>query len=147
MPVLDTSIYRSRDDILSDMISQLIAAIPDAYTGEDGVTRIIFEIESGQYENLYLATQLLLEDMFVTTASYQALIRHGEQYGLPMSGHGFPQARFSFRAREGRTFRLVPRWPTVRQRARSSLFHNHQDGTVPNIGTPTHRPSSMTTRE
>jgi uncharacterized phage protein gp47/JayE len=78
------SIYRSREDILASMLSQLVGAIPDVYTGEDGVIRIVFDIESGQFESLYLALQLLLEDMFVSTASSQALIRHGDQYGLPM---------------------------------------------------------------
>src|SRR4029077_17583240 len=84
LPVIDTSIYRTRDDIITEMITQLLAGIPDAYVGEDGVIRIIYEIESGQLQNLYLACQLLLEGMFVTTASYQALQRHGQQYGLPM---------------------------------------------------------------
>src|SRR5580765_2421116 len=79
-----TSIYRTRESILADMISQLVGAIPDVYTGDDGVIRIIFDIEAGQFESLYLAMQLLLEDMFVSTASYQALQRHGDQFGLPM---------------------------------------------------------------
>jgi uncharacterized phage protein gp47/JayE len=84
MPITDISFYRRREDILAEMLASLTAAIPDAYTGEDGVTRIIFDIESGQLENLYLAHQLLLEDIFVTTASQTALIRHGEQYGLTL---------------------------------------------------------------
>jgi len=84
MPVSMSSIYRTRQDILNSMISQLIAGIPDAYVGADGVIRLIFDIEAGQFESLYLAEQLLLEDMFISTASYQALIRYGEQYGLPI---------------------------------------------------------------
>jgi uncharacterized phage protein gp47/JayE len=84
MPVSMSSIYRTRQDILNSMISQLIAGIPDAYVGADGVIRLIFDIEAGQFESLYLAEQLLLEDMFVSTASYQALVRYGEQYGLPI---------------------------------------------------------------
>lgn len=76
--------YRAREDILADMLAQLVAAIPDAYTGEDGVFTIKLEIEAGQLENLFLAHQILLEDSFITTASYTALQRHGEQYNLPM---------------------------------------------------------------
>src|SRR5262245_24850837 len=64
------------------MLNALLRAIPDAYTGEDGVLSIVFEIDAAQYESLYLAHQLLLEDMFISTASYQALTKHGEQYGL-----------------------------------------------------------------
>ena len=84
MPISMLSIYRSREDILASMLSQLTGAIPDVYTGDDGVIHIIFDIESGQFESLYMALQLLLEDMFVSTASYQALVRHGDQYGMPM---------------------------------------------------------------
>jgi len=84
VPVSLSSIYKTREDILNAMISQLVAVIPDAYVGTDGVIRIIFDIEAGQFESLYLAEQLLLEDMFVSTASYQALQRYGDQYGLPM---------------------------------------------------------------
>jgi uncharacterized phage protein gp47/JayE len=85
VPVLDTSIYRRREEIVSEMLGRLIAAIPDVYTGDDGVIRIVFEIEAGQLESLYLSSQLLLQDMFITTASNQALQRHGDQYGLPMA--------------------------------------------------------------
>ena len=84
MPVSLSSIYKSREDILTAMIGQLSTVIPDVYVGTDGVIRIIFDIESGQFESLYLAEQLLLEDMFISTASYQALQRYGDQYGLPM---------------------------------------------------------------
>jgi uncharacterized phage protein gp47/JayE len=84
MPITEISLYRSRADILADMLAQLIAAIPDAHTGDDGVLYITFEIEAGQLENLYLANQLLLEDSFITTASFTALQRHGEVYALPM---------------------------------------------------------------
>jgi len=84
VPVSLSSIYKTREDILAAMLAQLSGVIPDVYVGADGVIRIIFDIESGQFESLYLAEQLLLEDMFVTTASYQALVRYGDQYGLPM---------------------------------------------------------------
>lgn len=76
--------YRRREDIVAEMLAELVAAISDAYVGEDGTTRIVFDINAGQMENLYLAHQLLLEDGWVPTASMAGLERHGEQYGLPM---------------------------------------------------------------
>ena len=82
MPIADTTLYRQQQEIVADMLGQLLAAIPDAYTGDDGVLSIIFQIEAGQLENLYLAHQLLLEDMFIQTASYDALLLHGAQFGL-----------------------------------------------------------------
>lgn len=84
IPITDTSLYRKREDIVSEMLAQLVAAISDAHTGEDGSVRIIFEIEAGQMENLYLAHQILLEDSFITTASVSALERFGEDYTFPM---------------------------------------------------------------
>src|SRR6516225_1013299 len=83
MAITDSSMYRTREDILAEMIANLIAAIPDAYTGDDGVATILQTIQAGQLENLYMAHQILLEDIFIQTASYQALLRHGDQFGLP----------------------------------------------------------------
>lgn len=82
MPITESSMYRERGDIVAEMFAQLLAGIPDAYTDDDGVISIVVNIEAGQLENLYLANQLLLEDIFIQTASYQALLRHGDQYGL-----------------------------------------------------------------
>src|ERR1051326_6882497 len=84
--------YRAREDILTEMLTALVAAISDAYTGEDGVMRILFEIEAGQLESVYLAIQLLLEDMWVQSASVQALKQFGIMYddainpGTPSTG-------------------------------------------------------------
>jgi len=76
--------YRDRLDVLANMLAELQAVIPDVYTGEDGNIRIIFEIEAGQLENLYLAHQLLLEDMFPQTASLTALKQHGVEFAVVM---------------------------------------------------------------
>src|SRR4029077_17267567 len=103
MPISMLSIYRSREDILASMLSQLVGAIPDVYTGEDGVIRIIFDIESGRFESLYLSLQLCVEDMFVSTASYTALTRHGDQFGLPMQIGTQAQGTLMFTG-EGGTF-------------------------------------------
>lgn len=82
MPITSDSMFRTREDILAEMVAALVAAIPDAYVGDDGVARIVFEIDAAQLENLYLAHQLLLEDIFVSTAGSVALQRHGQQYGI-----------------------------------------------------------------
>lgn len=83
MPILDTSIFRERAVILSAMLSTLTDAIPTVYVGEDGIIRILFEIEAGQLENAYMAAQLLLEDIFPQTASAPALRLHGDTYNIP----------------------------------------------------------------
>jgi uncharacterized phage protein gp47/JayE len=66
------------------MLSALLASVPDAYTGTDGILRILLDIESAQLENVFLANQLLLEDLFVQTASLTALKLYGAQYGVAM---------------------------------------------------------------
>jgi uncharacterized phage protein gp47/JayE len=68
------------------MLAALQGAIPDVYIGEDGIIRILFMIEAAQFESVFLANQLLLEDVFPQTASGAALKMHGETYAIPMEG-------------------------------------------------------------
>lgn len=138
MPITDSSMYRQRADIVAEMLAQLVAGISDAYTGEDGTTRIIFEIEAGQFENLYLAHQLLLEDIFISTASYQALVRHGEQYGLSFMV-GTPSLGILQFEGNGGTY--VPIGTEVGYDPQNGLdvvyFLTTTDATIPNPGIPT----------
>lgn len=132
------TMYREQADIVTEMLTALTTAVPDAYTGEDGVTRIIFEIEAGQMENLYLANQILLEDMFVVTASYQALISHGDQYGLAMNQGSLSTGTLQFEG-DGGTY--VPLGTEVAYDPGNGLpivyFITVTDGTTPNPGDPT----------
>jgi uncharacterized phage protein gp47/JayE len=65
------------------MLTALEGAIPDIYIGDDGVVKILFEIEGAQLESVFLANQLVLEEVFPQTASGAALRMHGETYALP----------------------------------------------------------------
>lgn len=138
MPVSLSSIYRTREDILAGMISQLQSAIPDVYVGDDGVIRIIFDIEAGQFESLYLAEQLLLEDMFITTAAYQALIRYGDQYGLPMFLGARSEGTLLFTGDDGV---FIPQGTLAAYDPGNGLdpvyFETTDDATVPAPGDPT----------
>lgn len=137
MPITDSSMFRTREDIVAEFLADLVAAIPDAYTGEDGVNRIRFEIEAGQLENLYLAHQLLLEDTFITTASSIALQRHGEQYGLAMKEGTRAVGTLQFEG-DGGTY--VPVNTEVAYDPGSGLdvvyFNTISDGTIDNPGVP-----------
>lgn len=138
MPIVDTSMYRTRDEILAELVAQLLAAIPDAYTGDDGVISIVFNIEAGQLENLYLANQLLLEDLFIQTASYQALLRHGDQYGLSPDAGAQSVGTLKFQG-DGGTY--IPIGSEVGYDPGGGLdviyFQTTTDGTIPNPGVPT----------
>jgi len=82
MPITDESIFKGRVDIVSEMLTALSSAVPDVYLGDDGVVKILFQIEAAQLENVYLANQLLLEDVFPQTASGAALKLHGDTFNL-----------------------------------------------------------------
>lgn len=120
------------------MLAQLVAAIPDAHTDEDGIFAIVFNIEAGQLETVYLANQLLLEDMFITTASLQALQRHGEEYGVPMKDGTYATGTLLFTG-DGGTY--VPVNTEVGYDPGNGLdvvfFNTTSDGTIPNPGVPT----------
>lgn len=138
MPIVDTTMYRTHDEIVAEMIAALLAAVPDAYTGDDGVISIVLNIEAGQLENLYLANQLLLEDLFIQTASYQALLRHGDQYGLSPDLGAQSVGTLQFEG-DGGTY--IPIGSEVGYDPGGGLdviyFLTTTDGTIPDPGNPT----------
>lgn len=138
MAITDFTFFKPQDQILSDMLAQLVAAIPDAHTDEDGILAIVYRIESGQLETVYLANQLLLEDIFIPTASLQALQRHGEEKGVPMKDGTYATGTLLFTG-DGATY--VPVNTEVAYDPGNGLdvvyFNTTSDGTVPNPGIPT----------
>lgn len=137
MAIADDAMFRSRSEILSEMLAALQAAIADAYVGDDGALTIIFTVEAGQLENLYLANQLLLEDSFITTASFAALRRYGAVYGLAMQD-GTQSAGTLIFSGGGGTY--IPIGTEVAYDPGAGLdviyFETTSDGTIPNPGTP-----------
>src|SRR5580765_7365143 len=75
-------LYRTRADILALMLSDMQTKVPDIWIGEDGNFRILCEVESSQIEGVFLANQILLEDMYIQTANYAALLRWGATYAV-----------------------------------------------------------------
>lgn len=137
MAVADDAMYRSADEILTDMLSAAQAAIADMYVGDDGALYMVYRIASSQFENLYLANQLLLEDSFVTTATFQALRRHGEQYGLAMQDGIVSSGSLQFTGGGGTYIAIGTE---VAYDPGSGLdqiyFETTLDGTIPDPGTP-----------
>jgi uncharacterized phage protein gp47/JayE len=138
MPITDETFFRTREDVLADMLAAFQAAIPDVYLGEDGILRILTDIEAGQYENVFLANQLLLEDLFIQTASIQALQRYGEMYGLLIDSGTNSSGTVTFTG-EGGTY--IPFGAEVGYDPGGGLdviyFSTTIDGTIPNPGLPT----------
>lgn len=137
MAITDSTFYRPRQEWLGDMLAMLQAAIADVYIGEDGVLRIIFEIESVQLENLSLANQILLEDMFVQTASFTALTLHGQQYGIALKQGTLAGGYVRFIGDDGT---YVPVGTTVAYDPGTGIgtqfFTTTDDGSVPSPGDP-----------
>jgi uncharacterized phage protein gp47/JayE len=101
MPITDQTFYKARAQWLGDMLAQLQAAISDVYVGEDGIFRILFEIEASQLETMSLANQLLIEDMFIQTASFSALRLHGQQYGIALGEGSLSAGTIRFEGDDG----------------------------------------------
>jgi uncharacterized phage protein gp47/JayE len=138
MPISETDFYKTRIQILESLLDELVASVPDAYTGEDGIIRILLEIQAGQFENVFLANQLLLEDLFVQTASQTALRLHGEQYGVAFKDGLASTGNLKFTGQAGT---YVPFNSEVAYDPGTGVdpvyFINTIDGTIPNVGTPT----------
>lgn len=138
MPLQGDELWRSRDDILTSFIAAFQAAIPDVWLDEDGNLRILLEIEAGQIEGLYVANQILLEDMFIQTASYAALLRHGEQYGLPLKTGTFAVGDLLFSGQGGIYIGIGAEVAYDPGSGADILyFVTTADGTIPNPGIPT----------
>lgn len=137
MPLEGDTFYRNRADILAEMLAELQVAIPDFYVGEDGTLTIIFTIESGQLENVYLANQILANDLFPQTASLVALQQYGVQYNLPMHTGNRSTGTLRF---EGAGGTYIPIGAEVGYDPGGGLdvvfFETLQDGTIPNPGDP-----------
>jgi uncharacterized phage protein gp47/JayE len=82
MPIEAIVIYRTREQIVADLISRYQARVPDVHVEEDGNLRMFFEVLAEILEGVYLANQIQRDNIFITTANLVELRRHGEQFGL-----------------------------------------------------------------
>lgn len=129
-------IYKDRETIRDEMIVDLISRIPDINVGDDTVARIILEVMSGGIEGLYLANQLLHDDMFVQTAQSTALTRFGDQYGLPAKTGSVSSGTLKFSGAGG-TFIDIGAEVAADDGAGTLLSYlTTQSGTLPNPGVP-----------
>lgn len=137
MPFDETTFYKRGEDILAEMQAAAQSAIPDIHVGADGVLTIIWTVEAGQLENAFLANQLLLEDMFVQTASLQALRQHGQQYGVGLEDGTRSEGTLTFSGAGGT---YVPIGTQAGYDPGNGgeivYFDTITDGTTPNPGDP-----------
>lgn len=132
-------LIKTKDEILSDMVTEWQSAVPDVWLGEDGVLRMLLELQSGQIEGLYLANQILREDMFIQTAGIQALELYGDMYGVPRKGGSQAVGQLKFSGNAGT---YIPIGAEVAYDPGTGeenvlVFETAEDGTIPTPGSPT----------
>lgn len=131
-------ILRTKDDIVAAMMAQIIEAVPDAYLDEDSILRLLLETQGGQLESVYMAIQVLREDMWVQTANVQALELYGDEVGVPRKGGSRATGELRFTGRAG-TF--IPVDTEVSHDPGTGeenilVYFTSEDGTIPDPGVP-----------
>lgn len=130
-------VYKDRDTIVDELAAALQARIPDINLNEDSVARIWMEVMAQTVEGLFLANQLLHDDMFPQTASALALERMGEYWGRPRLGGSIAVGSLRFSGVGGTTIPIgtVAAAPTSEDE--SLRFVTTAVATIPNPGVPT----------
>lgn len=130
-------VYRNRDSIVAELTGALQARFPDANLTPDTVWYAWVATMATSVEGLYLANQLLHNDMFIQTASGVALLRQGEMFGRPIKG-GTPSTGLVLVSGQGGTPVPVNTQLAAPQASDEALiFSVTVGGTLPNPGIPT----------
>lgn len=132
------TIYKTRDEIVADVLASWEARIPSIITTEDSVVRILTEIFAEVTEQLFLQAQLTHDDIFIQTANSLALQRYGEEYGRSQKLGTLSTGTVRF---DGAGGTFIPSGTQIGA-PRASLddmliFETTEDATIPNPGVPT----------
>jgi uncharacterized phage protein gp47/JayE len=135
MPTEADVIYRTKQQIVTSMVQSLMARIPDAWVEEDGNLRIFFEVIAGEHEGVYLANQLLRDNIWVQRANIPELRLHGEMYGLPIKDGLLATGLLKFQGAGG-TFLPAGTEAAADLGGDSLHYFTIADGTIPSPGIP-----------
>lgn len=138
MPVEGDILFKTREQVLNEIQANFLLLVPDAYLGDDGNLNLLFKVMSGVIESVFLANQVVSEDMFVATANEGALERWGQQYGVPRKAGTRSTGELKFFG-QGGTF--IPIGTEVAYDPGTGdqivYFRTTEEGVIPNPGTPT----------
>lgn len=137
MPVEADVIYRDSETILNEMAAALLAEIPDAHVDVDGVVRLLFEIIANTVEGVYLASEIVRDNIFIQRANLFELRLHGEMHGLVIKPGTIAGGTLKFSG-SGGTF--IPTGTQVFADVGAGdfvYFESSADVTVPAPGIPT----------
>lgn len=137
MPESADIIYKTSTQIVADIIAAMQARVPDFNVGPDSILRIWAEVYANTAEGLYLAQQLLHDDMFPQSANALALIRFGEMFGRPQKGGVLATGSVRFAGSGGTYIPIGTHVGSPRPSLDDELaFTTTQGGTIPNPGIP-----------
>src|SRR5688500_4442203 len=139
MPLDEDVLVKTKEEIVTAMLTEFSEAIPDVWTGEDGILRLIVETIAGPVEGLYIANQILREDSFIQTANVQALELYGEEFSLPRKAGEQARGQLVFTGAAGTYIPIdteVAYDPGLGEEEVLS-FLTGADGTIPKPGIPT----------
>jgi uncharacterized phage protein gp47/JayE len=83
VPVEADLVFKTRDQVETELAPVFQAAFPDVDFGPESVARIWIRGFSTTAEGIFLAMQVVHDDLFPQTASALALMRQGEVWGRP----------------------------------------------------------------
>jgi uncharacterized phage protein gp47/JayE len=138
VPIGSEILFRSRAEIVEQLISEMQSLVPDVYVGEDGNLRMLFEVHAGVSESVFLALQILSEDMFVQSASPTALDKWGVEFGVARKLGTIAEGEVVFTGAGG-TYVPIGTRIAHNPGANAPLlyFVVTEDGTIPAPGIPT----------
>lgn len=120
------------------MLAMYQTSIPDVYIGEDGNLYLFLSVFSGVYESVFVAVEVIQEDMFVQTANPSALARHGIQFSLPRKAGTAASGELRFSGAGGTFIDLGAQVAYDPLNGTDLLYYvTNQSGTIPNPGVPT----------
>lgn len=138
MPAEAEALFREREEILNAMVADMLTRVSDFHNEQDGVFRLSFEVYSAIVESVFVALQVLSEDMFVHTANYSALQRHGVTYGTPMKTGTPSEGDLLFSGVGGTYIGIGSEVAYDPATGADALFFTTvEDDTIPNPGIPT----------
>lgn len=139
MPLDEDVFVKTKDQIVSLMMAEFQTAIPDVWLGEDGYLRMLLEVTGGQFESIYVANQILREDMFLQTASVAALDLYGDQFGVSRKAGAQAVGELLFSGAGGTYIPVAAEvsYDPGTGEENILIYETLEDGTIPNPGTPT----------
>lgn len=136
MAVQADTIYKDREAIVADLIAAWQARVPDMVVTPDSILRIWIEVFANTAEGLYLAAQILHNDIFPQTAQAVALIRYGDLYGRELKKGTKSTGTLRFSGAGGTTVDIGTQVAAPRVSEEALLFNTTALVTIPNPGVP-----------